>query len=223
MKSIKLLAVIAALVSPIAAQAASGLNGRYYAGGYNVGPNGTYGAPTATFNTNTVCFPSCFGGASDGDTLSSFLGVPNGYTTGLSSDFNGLNNHALFLDGYLNIATAGNYTLGTFSDDASYLYLDGNLIVDNRNDHSLVNATGSVFLTAGAHALRIFQEENGGGTGLTAYFRKADDSNTALGGNFLSTTAGVPEPAAWGLMIGGFGVVGAASRRRRSVATTVTA
>ena len=32
--------------------------------------------------------------------------------------------------------------------------------------------------------------------------------------------AGVPEPASWGLMIGGFGVVGGALRsRRRTVAT----
>lgn len=32
------------------------------------------------------------------------------------------------------------------------------------------------------------------------------------------TLAAVPEPATWGLMIGGFGLVGAAARRRRAVA-----
>ena len=33
-------------------------------------------------------------------------------------------------------------------------------------------------------------------------------------------TAGVPEPATWALMIGGFGMAGAALRRRRAAATT---
>ena len=44
-----------------------------------------------------------------------------------------------------------------------------------------------------------------------------------LGGSFLSTTAGVPEPATWGLMLGGFGMAGAAMRRRRRTMATVTA
>jgi hypothetical protein len=35
-----------------------------------------------------------------------------------------------------------------------------------------------------------------------------------------SSIGNVPEPAAWALMIGGFGAVGAASRRRRAVAVT---
>ena len=212
MKTIKALAVVAALFSPFAAQAAAGLNGRYYSGGYGIGPNGTYGAPTATFNTNTVCFPDCFSGTGDDDSLSNFLGVPSGYTTSLSTDFSGLGNHALFLDGYLNIATAGTYNIGTASDDASYLYLDGNLVVDNGGDHGLQFAGSNIFLTAGAHAIRIFQEENGGGTGLTAYL----DGN-ALSGGFLSTTGGVPEPASWAMLIAGFGLTGAAMRRRRAL------
>jgi hypothetical protein len=31
--------------------------------------------------------------------------------------------------------------------------------------------------------------------------------------------AGVPEPASWALMIGGFGLAGASLRRRRAIAT----
>lgn len=45
--------------------------------------------------------------------------------------------------------------------------------------------------------------------------------STGAGGGFASitfeTTSGtVPEPAAWGLMIGGFGLIGATMRRRRT-------
>lgn len=39
----------------------------------------------------------------------------------------------------------------------------------------------------------------------------------------VSVPGGVPEPAAWGLMLAGFGLAGAALRRRRSTATMVTA
>jgi hypothetical protein len=37
---------------------------------------------------------------------------------------------------------------------------------------------------------------------------------------FLSSNAGVPEPASWALMIGGFGLAGAALRRQRQAAAT---
>ena len=39
-------------------------------------------------------------------------------------------------------------------------------------------------------------------------------------GSAFFAAAAVPEPAAWGLMLGGFGLLGAASRRRRSMAVT---
>lgn len=43
--------------------------------------------------------------------------------------------------------------------------------------------------------------------------------NNPVGQNFaFRLAAGVPEPANWALMIGGFGMAGAAMRRRRSVA-----
>jgi hypothetical protein len=39
----------------------------------------------------------------------------------------------------------------------------------------------------------------------------------------LYTTAPIPEPATWAMMIAGFGLIGGAMRRRRSTATVVTA
>jgi hypothetical protein len=42
-----------------------------------------------------------------------------------------------------------------------------------------------------------------------------------LGANFqFSATTGVPEPAAWAMMLAGFGLVGSAMRRRSKVAVT---
>lgn len=45
--------------------------------------------------------------------------------------------------------------------------------------------------------------------------------NTEIASHFDSVSF-VPEPAVWGLMVGGFGLLGAVSRRRRT-ATVVTA
>ncbi len=54
----------------------------------------------------------------------------------------------------------------------------------------------------------------------------ADTAGTTLYGFRFETTPGVavpfgavPEPAAWALMIGGFGMIGVAARRRRTVVT----
>jgi hypothetical protein len=39
----------------------------------------------------------------------------------------------------------------------------------------------------------------------------------------VSVPSGIPEPAAWGMMLAGFGLTGAAMRRRRFALTSVTA
>jgi hypothetical protein len=205
----KYLATVATMTLPLAAaHAGPGLNGSYWAGGYG---GNTGGTPTATFTTTAVCFPWCGGSTGDGDSLSNFLGVPYGYSSGLSTDFNGLSGHALQLTGFLNIGSAGVYNLGLYSDDGSYMYVDGNLVVNDGGDHGMNYVSNNIFLGAGAHSLLIYQEENGGGTGLSAYI----NGNT-LGGDFLSTSAGVPEPASWALMLGGLGLVGAVMRNRRT-------
>ena len=47
----------------------------------------------------------------------------------------------------------------------------------------------------------------------------ADDLSFTVG---PAAVAAVPEPAAWAMMIGGFGIVGGSLRRKRKVATTVS-
>lgn len=55
----------------------------------------------------------------------------------------------------------------------------------------------------------------------TLYFGVTDGVYTDNGGRFSITINAVPEPASWALLIGGFGLTGAAMRRRRQ--TTVAA
>jgi hypothetical protein len=69
-----------------------------------------------------------------------------------------------------------------------------------------------------------------GSTRFDAFFTRttknnpAGEANTAAYqvGTVRVPTAGVPEPATWAMMLGGFGLLGAASRRR-SRAVRVTA
>jgi hypothetical protein len=59
--------------------------------------------------------------------------------------------------GYLMIppGEGGAYTLFLRSDDASWLYLDGQLVVDNGGIHTAQLRSGQVDLTPGPHQLRI--------------------------------------------------------------------
>jgi len=79
---------------------------------------------------------------------------------------------------------------------------------------------GSVVLGAGSHTLQAYGFEAccDGGTGgqfLAPTAREFQD--------FTTTTGGVPEPAAWALMILGFGGAGATLRRRRATTAPVCA
>jgi hypothetical protein len=53
-----------------------------------------------------------------------------------------------------------------------------------------------------------------------------EDGGTVAGGwslDIVTSAGGVPEPATWAMMIGGFGLAGTAIRRRRSTTAVVTA
>ena len=61
--------------------------------------------------------------------------------------------------GYLAVPRAGNYTFATTSDDGSWLYVDGQLVVRNGGRHSAITRTGRIPLSRGPHyvVLRYFQ------------------------------------------------------------------
>lgn len=213
------IAVATLVALPGTAQAAAGLNGYYYStGGVNPGSNAnaiawtTSHSPTVTFLATAICYPNCSGGNSnDGDGLASWL---NTGATNISGTVANLAQHVLDLTGYVYIASAGSQTFQIGSDDGSGLYIDGNLLVNNDGEHGVAYASNSINLSQGWHAIRIIQWENGGGTALSATL-----NGSALTSSVLSTTAAVPEPATWAMMIGGFGLVGFALRSRRRNAT----
>lgn len=60
------------------------------------------------------------------------------------------------------IVTSATYTFGTVSDDASWVYVDGQLVVDNGGRHSSRLATGSIPLRSGVHTIFIKYFQAGG-------------------------------------------------------------
>lgn len=58
---------------------------------------------------------------------------------------------------------SGDYVFETLSDDGSWLYIDGQLVVDNGGVHSSRRASNSVNLQAGPHDIDIKYFQDGGG------------------------------------------------------------
>jgi PA14 domain/Dolichyl-phosphate-mannose-protein mannosyltransferase len=60
-------------------------------------------------------------------------------------------------------ARDGTYTFSTVSDDGSWVYVDGKLVVDNGGRHGPVEARGTTALGQGVHAILVKYFQGGGG------------------------------------------------------------
>jgi hypothetical protein len=59
--------------------------------------------------------------------------------------------------------TSGTYTFSVPSDDGAWLWVDGQLVVDNSGLHGTNDVTGTIALNAGPHTLAFKYFEHGGG------------------------------------------------------------
>ena len=102
-------------------------------------------------------------------------------------------------------------TFNITSDDDVFVYIDGNY-VDSTLDgiHGPRNDVFGTSVGAGLHTFNLFYADR--------HTTQAVLHFDVLGVNL--TSGGVPEPAAWALMITGFGGLGAMMRRRRAVSAT---
>jgi len=71
-------------------------------------------------------------------------------------------------DGYVKIPKEGSYTFYLNSDDGSSLYIDGDLLVSNDGQHGPQEQSGTIFLTAGYHEIKVAFFQAGGGMVLGA-------------------------------------------------------
>jgi fibro-slime domain-containing protein len=111
----------------------------------------------------------------------------------------------------LNSAQTIDFSLG--ADDDALLFVDGHAAVILGGIHGETIADNDVSLSSGSHTFELFYADRQQ-TGAALDFSIPNDVVVN------PTGPGVPEPAAWALMVGGFGLAGAALRRRRTAAAT---
>jgi len=84
-------------------------------------------------------------------------------------------NYAVMWRGFFVPKKTGSHKFWTESDDMSYLYVNGTMVVDNGGLHGMVKKSGSINLTAGEkYYIRIYFSEKGGGDELKVWFQTPD-------------------------------------------------
>lgn len=72
-------------------------------------------------------------------------------------------NIGLVFTGYINIPDDGIYSFYTYSDDGSYIKIDGEMIVDSDGPHSRIERSGQAALKKGLHAIEARYFDHSGG------------------------------------------------------------
>ena len=86
-------------------------------------------------------------------------------------DFDPMEQFLMRWRGNITVTEEATYEFMTESDDGSYLYVDGERVVENGGFHGPTAEVGSAYLTPGEHAITITFFEAGGGAALTAGMR----------------------------------------------------
>lgn len=85
-------------------------------------------------------------------------------------------------NGYFKPSTSELYTFYTTSDDASYLWIDNILVVNNGGLHGGTEASGTINLVANTYyPIKVQFGENGGGDFVTVNFSSNTITKTANG------------------------------------------
>ena len=118
--------------------AGTGVDYAYYEGNWNVLPDFNALVPLQTGNINTLSLAPA--------TANDFFGF--------RFTFN------------IEIATAGQYTFHSSSDDGSQVWVNGQMVVNNDGLHPMIEVAGTTTLAAGTHQVVVNYFEKAGGQGL---------------------------------------------------------
>ncbi|HZL36904.1 MAG TPA: PA14 domain-containing protein, partial [Tepidisphaeraceae bacterium] len=109
----------------------------------------------------------------------------------------GPNNFSDVFTGKLTVTTAGNYQFQTWSDDDSYVYVDGVLASASPGGHGIQAPSytaPAMNLTAGTHDVVYFHSNGGGGWGYNLEYSGPDNANAAFGNPTVPATAAALVP-----------------------------
>jgi hypothetical protein len=232
-------AALAAALTTGAANAQTTIYSNDFDGAVVTG-SGVTATTTNTSETGTAIAGSWNAAGWDGTFMANTSALPP-----LTSEFSfsGLGTHSeISLGGVLGMLQSWDSTNGSFSPDYLEVLVDGVVVARFTTD----NASGSNTAFAGGTVLAYHQQTDTNmsysdtlvdftgsdwatfahtASTLTIGFRAGGagwqgGGDESWGLDNFSVTAmgagGVPEPAAWGMMIGGFGLAGMAMRRRRA-------
>jgi uncharacterized protein YjbI with pentapeptide repeats len=102
----------------------------------------------------------------------------NGFVPTVAVHGLGTDSVAASWSGAVQITTAGTYTFYSKSDDASNLYIDGNLAVANDGQHSFTDgASTTMTLSGGYHTFLEVYDHGGAGGGAVVSYQGPDTSN----------------------------------------------
>ena len=99
---------------------------------------------------------------------------------------------------YIDVATDGEYTFYTNSDDGSALYIGNSLVVNNDGTHGMTERSGSINLTTGKHAITVLFFNKSGAFGLEVNYEGPGIYKRAIPAGKLSLAsrkASFPLPA----------------------------
>jgi len=128
--------------------------------------------------------------------------VNNIPTTGAASistignfDVNGLaqaikgngDNYSIRYKGFITIATSGDYTFYTSSDDGSKLFIGGSTVVDNDGAHANTEVSGNIYLNRGTYPITLLFFEDAGGDVLSLSYAGPSISKQAVPFSILSS------------------------------------
>ncbi|MBK9015992.1 MAG: glycoside hydrolase family 2 [Saprospiraceae bacterium] len=85
----------------------------------------------------------------------------------------GKEDFGVVFDGWVEVPSAGVYTLHLRTDDGSRLTLDGQRLIDNDGIHGMKDLPASVALAAGKHSIRVEFFQKKGGVGLEFWLEDA--------------------------------------------------
>ena len=121
--------------------------------------------PNAQFVSTAVDYPN---GAvnSGGATIAAFLGTDAATLTVPAVGAATADRFIVVFDGFIDVATAGNYSFDVGSDDGFSLSIDGNLVSQFPNIRGFAVTPGNATLSQGRHSFQLIYWENAGGNGV---------------------------------------------------------